>query len=291
MGSRKRQQRVGRKVPSDGVFDDEAIGDCALGKIGVMLFVRDGVDESQQGAITLIDAVDLATGERSHPDLLELLAQGPGLRHISPGAWFHLHSALGLRRRPVVLHATGRLLPVWGDRRGGAVSNRQGEVVHGLPALPRFLGQAPGLVRHRAAVSHRAVEHVVPLGLGHRNLDGIKAIGIDEIAVWSGHRYLTVVYQLDAGVHRLTWVGYGRTKGSCCRAFFVWFGRARRAFSSSSPRTCGARASALQRPASAFSAASCGPSVPTSTRRHSKPSGAIAPPPGPAGSSMPGANA
>jgi transposase len=76
-------------------------------------------------------------------------------------------------------------------------------------------------------VVFRAVEHVVSWGLEHRNLDGIKAIGIDEIAVWSGHRYLTVVYQLDAGVRRLLWVGHGRTKGTC-RAFFVWFGQARR---------------------------------------------------------------
>jgi transposase len=77
-------------------------------------------------------------------------------------------------------------------------------------------------------VVFRSVEHVVTWGLEHRSLDGIKSIGIDEIAVWSGHRYLTVVYQIDAGARRLLWVGYGRTKGAC-RAFFVWFGKARRA--------------------------------------------------------------
>jgi transposase len=76
-------------------------------------------------------------------------------------------------------------------------------------------------------VVFRAVKYVVSWGLEHLNLDGIKAIGIDEIAVWSGHRYLTVVYQIDAGARRLLWVGYGRTKGTC-RAFFVWLGKARR---------------------------------------------------------------
>jgi transposase len=76
-------------------------------------------------------------------------------------------------------------------------------------------------------VVFRAVQYVVTWGLDNRNLDGIKSVGIDEIAVWSGHRYLTVVYQIDAGARRLLWVGYGRTKGAC-RAFFVWLGKARR---------------------------------------------------------------
>jgi hypothetical protein len=28
----------------------------------------------------------------------------------------------------------------------------------------------------------------------------VTAIGIDEIAVWSGHKYLTVVYQINQGI-------------------------------------------------------------------------------------------
>jgi transposase len=76
-------------------------------------------------------------------------------------------------------------------------------------------------------VVYRAVRYVVTWGLEHRDLDGIKAIGFDEIAVWAGHRYLTVVYQIDAGMRRLLWVGYGRTK-LACRAFFFWLGRRRR---------------------------------------------------------------
>ena len=77
-------------------------------------------------------------------------------------------------------------------------------------------------------VVYRAVRYVVEWGLAHRSLDGVTAIGIDEIAVWKGHKYLTVVYQIDAGMRRLLWVGYGRTKASC-RAFFMWFGRQRSA--------------------------------------------------------------
>lgn len=87
--------------------------------------------------------------------------------------------------------------------------------------------QVAGIFHTSWGVVFRAVEYVVSWGLQHRDLDDIKAIGIDEIAVWSGHRYLTVVYQIDADMRRLLWVGYGRTKGTC-RAFFVWFGQARR---------------------------------------------------------------
>jgi len=56
-----------------------------------------------------------------------------------------------------------------------------------------------------------AVEYVVSWGLKHRDLSGIKAIGVDEIAQRKGHNYLTVVYQIDQGCTRLLWVGKERT--------------------------------------------------------------------------------
>jgi len=70
---------------------------------------------------------------------------------------------------------------------------------------------------------YRAVRLAVEWGLAHRSLDGIGAIGVDEIATRKGHRYLTVVYQLDAGVKRLLWVGKNRTKETL-DAFFDEFG-------------------------------------------------------------------
>jgi transposase len=72
-------------------------------------------------------------------------------------------------------------------------------------------------------VVYRAVRWVVDWGLAHRVLDGVKAIGVDEIAVWTGHKYLTVVYQIDQGLRRLLWVGRERTEKSF-RAFFQTFG-------------------------------------------------------------------
>lgn len=75
-------------------------------------------------------------------------------------------------------------------------------------------------------VVYRAIRWVVDYGLAHRSLDGVQAIGIDEIAVWKGHKYLTVVYQIDQGARRLLWVGRDRTKATL-RKFFTLFGEIR----------------------------------------------------------------
>ena len=53
----------------------------------------------------------------------------------------------------------------------------------------------------------RAVAMAVAWGRERVVLQGITTIGVDEIAWQSGHRYLTLVYQLDAGCRRLLWVG------------------------------------------------------------------------------------
>ena len=58
---------------------------------------------------------------------------------------------------------------------------------------------------------YRAVEQVVRYGLAHRDLSGIGAIGVDEVAYAKGHNYLTLVYQLDAGSRRLLHIGEGRS--------------------------------------------------------------------------------
>jgi len=43
----------------------------------------------------------------------------------------------------------------------------------------------------------RSVKHAVSWGLDHRSLEGIAAIGVDEIQWQRGHKYLTLVYQID----------------------------------------------------------------------------------------------
>jgi transposase len=68
-----------------------------------------------------------------------------------------------------------------------------------------------------------AVEHVVTFGLAHRTLGQIDAIGVDEIQYAKGHKYLTLVYQIDLDVMRLLWVGKERTIESF-QGFFTTIG-------------------------------------------------------------------
>lgn len=73
-----------------------------------------------------------------------------------------------------------------------------------------------------------AVACVVDYGLKHRDLSGIQAIGVDEVAYAKGHRYLTLVYQIDHGCRRLLHISEGRTAKSLLR-FFRMLGRDRSA--------------------------------------------------------------
>ncbi len=74
----------------------------------------------------------------------------------------------------------------------------------------------------------RSVERAVEWGRAHQDLDDIEAIGIDEIQWQRGHRYLTLVYQIDAGCRRLLWIGRNRKAKTLLR-FFRWFGAERSA--------------------------------------------------------------
>ncbi len=72
----------------------------------------------------------------------------------------------------------------------------------------------------------RSVEYVVEWGLAHRELSGIRAIGIDEVSWSRGHNYLTLVYQIDSGCTRLLWIGKDRTVKTLLR-FFRFLGKGR----------------------------------------------------------------
>ena len=73
-----------------------------------------------------------------------------------------------------------------------------------------------------------AVEYVVEWGLQHRSLDGITAIGVDEIQWKKNHKYLTLVYQINSGRVRLLWISKDRTTESFA-AFFDMLGETRSA--------------------------------------------------------------
>jgi transposase len=68
-----------------------------------------------------------------------------------------------------------------------------------------------------------AVEHAVEWGLARRRLEGVEAIGVDEVQWQRGHHYLTLVYQIEEGCKRLLYVGVDRT-GASLRGFFTAVG-------------------------------------------------------------------
>jgi len=73
-----------------------------------------------------------------------------------------------------------------------------------------------------------SVEWVVQWGLAHRDLSNVRSIGVDEVLWQRGHKYLTVVYQIDSECKRLLWVGMDRTVRTLLR-FFRAFGKERSA--------------------------------------------------------------
>src|SRR5512139_1637708 len=67
---------------------------------------------------------------------------------------------------------------------------------------------------------YRSVEWFVRWGLAARKLEGVQAIGVDEIHWGKGKRaenFLTVIYQIDAHCRRLLWVGRRRTQATLRR--------------------------------------------------------------------------
>ena len=72
----------------------------------------------------------------------------------------------------------------------------------------------------------RSVERAVEWGLAHRTLDAITALGVDEIAIRRGHKYITLVYDIGSECRRLIWIGETRTKKTL-ESFFDFFGATR----------------------------------------------------------------
>jgi transposase len=72
---------------------------------------------------------------------------------------------------------------------------------------------------------YRAVTLAVLWGAANSSWEGIEAIGIDEIQWQKGHKYLTLVYQIQEGCKRLLWVAAERTEESL-RQFFGVLGEA-----------------------------------------------------------------
>ena len=65
-----------------------------------------------------------------------------------------------------------------------------------------------------------AIQHVVNYGLKNRCLDEVTAIGVDEIQYLRGHKYLTLVYQIDTHCRRLLFIGKRRHMKTLFRFFY-----------------------------------------------------------------------
>jgi transposase len=67
-----------------------------------------------------------------------------------------------------------------------------------------------------------AVKMAVEWGREQMDLSNISAIGVDEVLWHRGHKYLTVVYQIDHHCKRLLWIGKDRN-AETFQKFFEWF--------------------------------------------------------------------
>jgi transposase len=65
----------------------------------------------------------------------------------------------------------------------------------------------------------RSVRYAVMWGIANNSWENVTAIGIDEIAWKKGHKYLTLVYQINEGGRRLLFVAQERTKESLAQFF------------------------------------------------------------------------
>jgi transposase len=71
---------------------------------------------------------------------------------------------------------------------------------------------------------YSSVKYIVEWGLKNRKLNDVESIGVDEIAWKKGHKYLTLVYQIDKHCTRLLWIGKDRTVKTFL-GFFKMFGK------------------------------------------------------------------
>ena len=68
-------------------------------------------------------------------------------------------------------------------------------------------------------IVYRSVSYVVDYGLRHRQLEGITAIGIDEILFRRGRKFVTLVFEITEGSKRLLWIGEDRKAKTLLRFF------------------------------------------------------------------------
>ena len=64
-----------------------------------------------------------------------------------------------------------------------------------------------------------SVKNIVDYGLQRQSLKDIEAIGVDEVQYQKGHKYMTLVYQIEKGKRRLLYIAKDRTTESLSSFF------------------------------------------------------------------------
>src|SRR6185436_15291931 len=162
-------------------------------------------------------------------DLFRLSSTGVRLRPVSHAAAVRVHRLLGLSGFSGLLHAPGPLQTMRGAGRRSAMGYGEAHLdkvhMHFLGHWARKLSWKETAEEFRTSWDkvHDAVAYLVTWGLEHRVLGAIRAIGVDEIQRGKGHKYLTLVYQIDLDCTRLLWIGKERTVKTF-REFFNMIG-------------------------------------------------------------------
>ena len=145
--------------------------------------------------------------------------KGPGYDHVAERR-YQFVPLWGLA--VFLLYApAGSIVPLRRQGRAAAVGQGQEPIDHHVYVVPGGLGEAAVVAGVAKAFGtswnsvYRSVTLAVLWGIANRVLDGIKAIGIDEIQWQKGHHYLTLVYQIDEGCKRLLYIGRNGPKRAC----------------------------------------------------------------------------
>jgi transposase len=145
-------------------------------------------------------------------------------RHVDLGRWKVYIQA---RVRRVACRGCGRVRTEWMPfARPGARHTRAFEDLAGWLAKRMSKAAVAALLRTTWATVDAITERLVTSHLHDERLDGLRRIGVDEIAYRRGRRFLTVVTDHDTG--HVVWIGEGRS-GKVLTAFYDLLGEDRRA--------------------------------------------------------------
>lgn len=157
-----------------------------------------------------------------------LWSTGSGLRQAAP-AQLEIRPALEHPRRALLRPAQIGVSKLREPRRTHALEGGQVYLQQGLHAVLGALGpqalswkETAELFRASWDAVARSVEWVVFWGFADRSLEGVSALGVDELHWGRGKKssnFATWIYQLDAGSRRLLWWVRSALRKACAMCY------------------------------------------------------------------------